>query len=69
MKVNPKMVIFAVVVLAVGAIFAIPYLKKYAGNGGKPGTRQFATTPNPVKKLTEAKAKGQPVYLEFYAKT
>jgi len=69
LKVNPKLVIFAVVVLTVGAIFVVPYLNNDAGNGGKPGTRQFATTPNPVKKLDEAKADKRPVYLEFYAVT
>lgn len=65
MKIHPKSVIFILVVLAVGAIFVIPYFN----NNEKPGTRQFATTPNPVKKLDEAKADKRPVYLEFYAVT
>jgi mitochondrial fission protein ELM1 len=46
------------VILAVGAIFAIPYLN--------PKTPEFAVTPDPVNKLAQAAAAGKPVFLEFY---
>lgn len=29
--------------------------------------REFKTTPNPITVFNEAKAKGKPIYLEFYA--
>ncbi len=79
MRVNVKAVILALVVLAVGAIFVIPYLDPGPGRDdlqGKPGDRaqsesrrHFAVTPHPAKKLQEAKEKGRPVFLEFYAVT
>lgn len=69
MKVNAKLVIFVLVVLAVGTVFIIPYLNNEAGNERQLGQRQFATTPDPGKKLNEAKAAGRPVFLEFYAVT
>ncbi len=81
MRINVKAVILALVVLAVGAIFVLPYLDPGPGRDGlqgpgKPGDRaqsesgrQFAVTPHPAEKLQEAKEKGRPVFLEFYAVT
>lgn len=58
MRKNFRLVIFVLVILAVGAIFAIPYLN--------PKTPEFAVTPDPVNKLAQAAAAGKPVFLEFY---
>ena len=64
MKISVKVIIFVLVVLAVGAVFVIPYLTP---EGGK--MREFATTPQPAAKLQQAVDKGKPVFLEFYAVT
>lgn len=64
LKVNVKVIIFILVVLAVGAIFVIPYLTTEEGKTG-----EFATTPQPAAKLQQAVDKGKPVFLEFYAVT
>ena len=64
MRVNVRMIIFVLVVLAVGAIFVIPYMDPGAENGEK-----FATTAEPAVKLDQAREKGRPVFLEFYSAT
>lgn len=62
MKINYRLVIFALVILAVGAIFVTPYLSPV-----KPKITQFTVTPEPAKKLAQAAAEGKPVFLEFYS--
>ncbi|HWI54915.1 MAG TPA: hypothetical protein VNT57_04440 [Desulfobacteria bacterium] len=74
MKLNPRLVIFVLVILAVGVIFAVPYLNQGSNSPGKssPGLDQvpakFSTTDRPAEKLRQAMAQGTPVFLEFYAK-
>lgn len=62
MKLNARVIILAVVVLAVGVIFVVPYLS--FGSEG-----EFVVTPQPAAALREAKEAGKPVFLEFYAVT
>lgn len=70
LKVNIRIVVFVLVVLAAGIIFVIPYLDPGpGGESGKNSTRSFAVTPNPGEKLEAAQAQGRPVFLEFYAVT
>lgn len=59
MKLNSRLIIFVLVVLAVGAIFVIPYLS--------PMNPEFSVTPDPVTKIAQAAADGKPVFLEFYS--
>lgn len=61
-KLNSRIIIFALVLLAVGTIFAAPYLSPV-----KPKISQFTVTPEPDKKLAQAAAAGKPVFLEFYS--
>lgn len=62
LRLNYRIIILAVVVLAAGVIFVMPYLN--------PGSEsEFAVTPEPVAALQAAKAAGKPVFLEFYAVT
>lgn len=62
LKINSRLIIFVLVVLAVGAIFATPYLSPV-----EPKISKFTVTPNPVEKLAQATADGKPVFLEFYS--
>lgn len=62
LKLNFRLIIFVLVVLAVGVIFVTPYLTPV-----KPEITKFTVTPDPVKKLTQAAADGKPVFLEFYS--
>ena len=62
MKVHVKAIIFVLVILAVGVIFAVPYFNSGPGPVGK-----FAVTPNPAEKIKLAGEKGRPVFLEFYS--
>ena len=64
MKVNIRIIILVLVVLAVGVIFVIPYL-----NPGQEGESQFATTPDPAGKFAGAAEAGKPIFLEFYGVT
>lgn len=68
MKRNVRTIIFAVVLLAVGAIFAIPYLNTDAVSPGKK-LQKFTVTEHPVNQVNEAVKNGKPVYLEFYGGT
>lgn len=60
MRLNAKVIILAMVVLAVGFIFVAPYL-----DFGSEG--EFVVTPQPATALREAKEAGKPVFLEFYS--
>lgn len=62
MKTNFRLIIFVVVVLAVGVIFAVPYLSPESSLITK-----STVTPDPVKKLAQAATDGKPVFLEFYS--
>ena len=64
MKVNIRIIILVLVVLAVGVIFVIPYLSP-----GQEGGSQFATTPDPAGKFAGAAETGKPIFLEFYGVT
>ena len=64
MKTNARLVILALVILAVGAVFAIPYLDP----AGK-APDKFTLTENPGEKLNKAVQEGKPVFLEFYSYT
>ncbi len=69
MKVNTRLIIFVLVILAVGVIFAVPYLdfgKGSTDSGQFPN--KFTTTDQPAEKLKQALGQGRPVFLEFYAK-
>lgn len=57
---NKKVIILGIVILAVGCIFAYPYLRK------SPITK-FAVTPQPAAKLEQAVQNHRPVFLEFYS--
>lgn len=59
MKINPKALIFILVLFAVGFIFMAPYLS---------GDNKSTET-SPGEKLNSAKAKGRPVFLEFHSGT
>ncbi len=62
MKTKVKIVIFVLVVLAVGVIFAVPYYNARTGR-----VRQFTVTPQPAEKLRQAAENGRRVFLEFYS--
>ncbi len=64
MKVNFRVIILVLVVLAAGVIFVFPYI-----NSGQEGGQHFATTPDPAEKFAGAAEAGKPVFLEFYAVT
>lgn len=64
MKTSMKLIIFVLVLLAVGAIFAVPYFDRGQGK-----FKEFSTTAQPVEKLQQAAQKGRPVFLEFYSDT
>lgn len=69
MKVNPRLIIFILVILAVGVIYVVPYLNP--GNDSPESGQmsgQFSTTDKPGEKLQQALNQGRPVFLEFYAK-
>lgn len=75
MKTNARLIIFALVILAVGAIFVIPYLDPAGkaptlteGSEGK-APDKFTLTERPAEKLEKALQDGRPVFLEFYAYT
>ena len=60
LKLNARAIILALVVLAVGVIFVVPYLS--FGSEG-----EFVVTAQPATALREAKEAGKPVFLEFYS--
>lgn len=60
MKLNKKHIILLAVILVVGVIFTVPYLRPEK-------ITKFAVTPKPAEKLEAAIRDGKPVYLEFYS--
>lgn len=74
MKLNSRLIIFVLVILAVGVIFVMPSLNpgENSPGQGSPDSGEiparFSTTDSPKEKLSQAIAQGKPVFLEFYAK-
>lgn len=62
MKANARLIIFALVIFAVGIVFAVPYLKP-----ADKSLKKFTVTEQPARKLQAALDNGKPVYLEFYS--